>query len=126
MLLPILLLGALSFAISWIGTFAMKKIAVRIGFVDRPGHRKIHANPKPLGGGVAIFLAFAIPVVLGLAYVNWVATVLQSPSVNLTQKQLQDAPYFFGAARQTTLALVLLATMLAMHIMGLIDDRRAL
>jgi len=52
MTLPILGLCAASFAISWLGTWAMRRIAPQIGFVDRPGRRKIHHNPKPLGGGV--------------------------------------------------------------------------
>ena len=55
MILSILGLGAISFVISWLGTWAMIRIAPRIGFVDKPGGRKIHANPKPLGGGIAIF-----------------------------------------------------------------------
>ena len=57
MILPILGLCLASFVISWILTFAMIRIAPRIGFVDKPGHRKIHHNPKPLGGGVAIVWA---------------------------------------------------------------------
>ena len=35
----------------------MKRIAPRLGFVDKPGGRKIHSNPKPLGGGVATGVA---------------------------------------------------------------------
>ena len=54
MIAAILGLGVLSFLISWVATFAMIRVAPRINFVDRPGHRKIHSNPKPLGGGVAI------------------------------------------------------------------------
>jgi UDP-GlcNAc:undecaprenyl-phosphate/decaprenyl-phosphate GlcNAc-1-phosphate transferase len=33
----------------------VRQIALRTGFVDRPSHRKIHAEPVPLSGGVAIF-----------------------------------------------------------------------
>ena len=36
--------------------------AAQIGFVDKPGHRKIHRQPIPLGGGVAIFWAFVLPL----------------------------------------------------------------
>src|SRR5215217_7463412 len=62
MLLPILCLLVVSFVLAWAGTFVMIRVAPKIGFVDKPGGRKIHANPKPLGGGVAIFLAFALPM----------------------------------------------------------------
>ncbi len=69
MIIPVLSLAGISFVIAWIGTFLMKRVAPRIGFVDRPGGRKIHPNPKPLGGGVAIFLGFALPVAAGLLVV---------------------------------------------------------
>ena len=58
MVLAILALGATSLVISWLLTAVMIRVAPRVGFVDKPGHRKIHSNPKPLGGGVAIFWAF--------------------------------------------------------------------
>src|SRR3954467_9630992 len=71
MKLAILGLGAVSFVISWVATFAMIRVSPRIGFVDKPGHRKIHSNPKPLGGGVAIFWGTAIPLLASLLVVNF-------------------------------------------------------
>src|SRR6476661_1608450 len=62
MVYSILILGATSFAISWLGTLAMRSLAPRFGFVDKPGHRKIHRQPIPLGGGVAIFWAYVLPM----------------------------------------------------------------
>ncbi len=45
-------------AISFALTLAMRRIAPRIGLVDRPdGFRKLHQRATPLGGGVAVFLA---------------------------------------------------------------------
>ena len=41
---------------------AARTIALRIGFVDRPTGRKIHAAPVPLLGGPVIFLAIAAPL----------------------------------------------------------------
>jgi UDP-GlcNAc:undecaprenyl-phosphate/decaprenyl-phosphate GlcNAc-1-phosphate transferase len=35
-------------------------IAPRWGFMDRPGERKIHRNPIPVGGGIAVFLGFHV------------------------------------------------------------------
>ena len=71
MLLAILGLSAVSFVVSWVVTCFIRPVAVRVGFVDKPGGRKIHANPKPLGGGVAIFLGIAAPMAAGLAYVHF-------------------------------------------------------
>lgn len=103
-----------SFCLSWIGTFLMKRIAPRIGFVDKPGHRKIHANPKPLGGGVAIFWAMALPLlgVLLAAQQGWFPAGMED--------------YAGGARLQTPMALRLLIALFGLHVMGLIDDRKAM
>jgi len=61
--LVILCLMVVSFLLSLGLTAVVRRMAVRVGFVDRPGHRKIHYIPKPLGGGVAILLAMVIPMV---------------------------------------------------------------
>jgi UDP-GlcNAc:undecaprenyl-phosphate GlcNAc-1-phosphate transferase len=37
-------------------------VARRIGIVDRPGSLKVHAQPVPYLGGVAVFAAIAVPV----------------------------------------------------------------
>lgn len=114
MIRGIFLAFALSFVLAWLGTFLMKRIAPRIGFVDKPGHRKIHSNPKPLGGGVAIFWAVALPLlaVLGAAHWGWFPD------------QYKD--YAGGIVMQTPIALRLLAAVLLMHAMGVVDDAKAL
>jgi UDP-GlcNAc:undecaprenyl-phosphate/decaprenyl-phosphate GlcNAc-1-phosphate transferase len=115
----ILGLAAVSFIISWIVTGAMKRIAPRFGFVDRPGGRKIHSHPKPLGGGVAIFFAVAVPIVAGLLCLH----VAPAPS---DQPGLPLRAYWDGARQQTPLALAVLGATAFLHLLGLIDDRRAL
>src|SRR3954468_16360758 len=119
MLLPILCLGFASFVIAWIMTWVMIRLAPRLGFVDKPGGRKIHANPKPLGGGIAIFTGVALPMLAMLA-------LLHSGAFIEHLQQRYDPAYIRGARAHTDLALGLLGTMLAMHILGLLDDRRAL
>ncbi|MCL5952846.1 MAG: undecaprenyl/decaprenyl-phosphate alpha-N-acetylglucosaminyl 1-phosphate transferase [Chloroflexi bacterium] len=53
---------ALVFAIG--GTPLARRLAVHVGVVDRPNERKIHAGPMPLLGGVAMYGAFLIALVL--------------------------------------------------------------
>ena len=118
----ILALVAFSFVISWLFTFAMIRIAPRLGFVDKPGGRKIHANPKPLGGGVAIFLGIATPMTVGLLLVNLAGDWLVSRFDN--RQEVHDL--VAGGQYQTPLSLGLLAALLVMHAMGLFDDRKAL
>ena len=116
MVYPILALGAASFVVAWVGTFVMRIAAPKVGFVDKPGHRKIHHKPIPLGGGVAIFLGFALPL---LAVLGVCTFVTHAPTSELYH-------YVGGVRRQTPMALGLLGAMLAMHLLGLRDDRRAM
>ena len=119
--LAVLGLAVVSFAIAWLATFEMKRLSPRIGFVDRPGGRKIHANPRPLGGGVAIFWGFALPMVAGLVFVN-----LGHPPHALQQRIPHLDDYWSGMRERTPMALGMLLAALVMHVMGLIDDRKAL
>jgi len=128
MTVVILCLIAISFAISWLVTRWMITFAVRIGFVDRPGHRKIHSNPKPLGGGVGIFWGLALPILGGLGYV----AIATPPEFLRSARFLGSAiagqidAYWSGARLQSPLAWELLLAGLAIHILGLYDDRKAL
>lgn len=53
-----------SFAISLGLTPISRQIAMRLGVVDKPNHRKIHHDHKPLMGGLAIYVAFTVSVLL--------------------------------------------------------------
>jgi UDP-GlcNAc:undecaprenyl-phosphate GlcNAc-1-phosphate transferase len=43
-----------------------RRIALKIGFVDRPTHRKVHSSPIPLSGGLAIYIGVIATVFLFL------------------------------------------------------------
>jgi UDP-GlcNAc:undecaprenyl-phosphate GlcNAc-1-phosphate transferase len=118
MILPILGLAPVSFVISWLATLLIRRIAPSVGFVDRPGGRKVHSHPKPLGGGIALLLGVALPLLgmLGLLHV---------PIVTGQFHELNPA-YLSGAKEHTPLALGLLGGMLLLHILGLLDDRKPL
>jgi UDP-GlcNAc:undecaprenyl-phosphate GlcNAc-1-phosphate transferase len=123
--LPILALSAASFAVSWLATLVVRSVAPRIGFVDKPGHRKIHHKPIPLGGGVAILLGFALPFLAAIAVVAALPPA-SSPHMNTSPEKRYFADLADGVRQQTPLALGLLGAMLAMHVLGLRDDRRAM
>jgi UDP-GlcNAc:undecaprenyl-phosphate GlcNAc-1-phosphate transferase len=123
MITPILSLAGVSFVVSWIGTWLMKRIAPRLGFVDRPGGRKIHQNPKPLGGGVAIFLGFVLPVVVGLLVV---ALHHPAPSAHPSADSQRLEAYWSGARERAPMMLGVVIAALLIHLMGLWDDRQAL
>jgi len=46
------------------GTPVMRLVALRFGVIDQPAARKIHANPVPLLGGAAIYIAFIVVLLL--------------------------------------------------------------
>ncbi len=116
MIKPILFLSIASFTLSWLLTLIVRQLAIARGFVDKPGHRKIHARPVALGGGIAIFLSVVLPLLLLLAIAHVVPFMADT----------REAAYAGGVRRQTPMVLSLLAAMLAMHLLGLWDDRRAM
>jgi UDP-GlcNAc:undecaprenyl-phosphate GlcNAc-1-phosphate transferase len=67
---PAAIVFASALIVSLLLTVLVRRLAPRIGLIDRPdGHRKLHGKVTPLGGGAAVFLAtttvlvalFAIP-----------------------------------------------------------------
>jgi UDP-GlcNAc:undecaprenyl-phosphate GlcNAc-1-phosphate transferase len=56
--IKILLLCAIAFITSFLLTPWARKLSFKIGALDMPNHRKMHANPMATGGGIAIFLGF--------------------------------------------------------------------
>lgn len=58
---PILVVG---FAASLGMTPLSRAIALRLGVVDKPNHRKVHKDNKPMMGGLAIFAGFALALLI--------------------------------------------------------------
>ncbi|NWF68546.1 MAG: undecaprenyl/decaprenyl-phosphate alpha-N-acetylglucosaminyl 1-phosphate transferase [Chloroflexi bacterium] len=58
---PILVVG---FATALGLTPVSRQIAMLLGVVDKPNQRKIHTDQKPLMGGLAIFIGFALSLLL--------------------------------------------------------------
>jgi len=61
---PLELAVLIAVAISLVGTFLARYAAVRLDWLDQPNHRKVHANPIPLLGGIAMYMAFLISVLV--------------------------------------------------------------
>lgn len=106
-----------AFAVSLVGVLVMERVAGRLGLVDRPGGRKIHEQPTPLGGGLAIWLGTLVPVVGGyvLAWLGGAAW-LGGRVDAFVQTQ---APLVLGRG---WLLLALLGGGTAIVVLGLLDD----
>lgn len=55
-----------AFVSSAVITLPVRRLALRVGMVDRPGPRKVHLQPIPLLGGLAIYCGFVLAVLITL------------------------------------------------------------
>jgi UDP-GlcNAc:undecaprenyl-phosphate GlcNAc-1-phosphate transferase len=89
--------GLLAFFVSLVASMMLvvpvRALALRVGMVDLPGPRKVHLTPIPLLGGLAMYAAVVIAVLLA----------------------------FTGAARQQVVGILVGATLVAG--VGILDDR---
>jgi UDP-GlcNAc:undecaprenyl-phosphate GlcNAc-1-phosphate transferase len=65
-----------AFAITLISLPLWRKWCVKTGLVDNPGHRKIHDQPIPLAGGLAVATGLLLPVSLGATAIFIAASTL--------------------------------------------------
>lgn len=78
-----LLIAISAFALAVGTTPLVRWLAVKVGVVDKPNARKIHSRPIPLLGGIAIYLAFLVAlIILGdRFYVRQVVGILLGASI---------------------------------------------
>jgi UDP-GlcNAc:undecaprenyl-phosphate GlcNAc-1-phosphate transferase len=101
---------------------AWRRWCLRIGLVDDPGARKIHAEPVPLAGGAAILTGILLPLTAGALVVLW--AVRDGPPMSASDLDLDRLSYGFGARRAQLAALVL--GLVGMGLLGWLDDRHEL
>ncbi len=112
---------ALAFAVSLILAAVVIRVAPKLGFVDAPAARKVHTQPVPLGGGIAILGAILlISIAAGAAILSLNA----DPSSLPLPKSI--APYIPGMASCLPQAAAILLGALILAAMGLVDDLRGL
>ena len=62
--------GLIAFAVGLIAslglTVPVRQLALRVGMVDHPGPRKVHVQPMPLLGGLAIYLGVLIALLVSM------------------------------------------------------------
>jgi UDP-GlcNAc:undecaprenyl-phosphate GlcNAc-1-phosphate transferase len=100
-----LLSAGLALVLSLIFTPLAIKLADRLGAIDLPSGRKVHSKPTPRSGGIAIFAAVALSLLIAAVASPFVA-----------------APLFSNGRT----VLVLSGGALLITLLGLADDRRPL
>ncbi|MFN0012712.1 MAG: MraY family glycosyltransferase [Phycisphaerales bacterium] len=118
-----LLLIPLAFLLAVPLTLLARAVGHRLNALDGAGvagQVKAAARPVPNTGGMAIVLAFSLPIVLGLVAV---ITPLVDSLTSLVPALTDHLP---GIRSETVNAVVLLTFLGALHVVGLVDDRRPL
>lgn len=64
------LLVAVSALVSICVTPLVRRAALWFGIMDQPGPRKIHRHPVPRAGGVAVYVAWLVAVMMGMAFLG--------------------------------------------------------
>lgn len=113
--------AATAWAFCFLAVPVTTALACRFGVIDVPGRHKTHARPTPLLGGCAIFAAVLLPSLLAMSLASvwadkgpprWLPEVL--------------AVHVRGAAARAPQAVGILACAMALHVVGIVDDRRDL
>ena len=58
-MIPYLLVAVIAFAMTFVATPLVRWFSFRVGAIDRPSDRKVHANATPTLGGIALFIGAA-------------------------------------------------------------------
>ncbi|MCB0116890.1 MAG: undecaprenyl/decaprenyl-phosphate alpha-N-acetylglucosaminyl 1-phosphate transferase, partial [Caldilineaceae bacterium] len=80
---PYLLMAASALILAVGGTPMARQLALRLGILDQPAARKIHASPVPLMGGIAIYGAFILALLFfgERQYINEVVGIFVGASL---------------------------------------------
>ncbi len=117
-----LILGSVlpSMFVCWAAAWWLRHNGPRLGLVDRPGPRKVHAEPMPTAGGLAIWLGIVLPFAVG--------EVLLCAAAATGGAWLPDfvVPHVSGLLQQSPRLWVLLAGGTVLLLLGLTDDRYGL
>ncbi|MBI3861385.1 MAG: undecaprenyl/decaprenyl-phosphate alpha-N-acetylglucosaminyl 1-phosphate transferase [Planctomycetia bacterium] len=122
MLLLIAGCAALGLAVSAGLTALMRRLAPRLGLIDQPAARKVHAVPTPLGGGLAIAGGVVAPLAAAQLAV-WAASHGKFPASWIPPDL---AEHLAGVTFRSGQLWTIVAAGAVILILGLIDDRRAL
>ena len=96
---------------AYLSTFLFRRIALLCNVMDVPDHRKIHLNPMPLLGGLAVYVAVILGVAFAPAVLRHIPGILAGATVILIIGVVDD---FMGlpAAVKLTGQLVAAAIMI--------------
>ena len=117
--------------VSGLLALVLRHVAPRLGLVDEPGHRKVHAEPVPFGGGLAIWAGVVAPLAAGQLVLSvWKGQGGESPAA-LDWSALGEfaqrvagfiEPHLPGLWSQSSGLWLFLACGTVLMLLGLADD----
>ncbi|MHC5061054.1 MAG: MraY family glycosyltransferase [Planctomycetota bacterium] len=110
-----------SFLVSAVLTAVVRKLAIRSGFVARPVKDRFHNSIVPLGGGIAVFWTMALFIIGGICVVKF----LIAPG-HISWLGQSVTIHARGFLDKTGNLLIVMAVALALHLVGLWDDKKHL
>jgi len=110
-----------SFAVSFVLTAVVRKLAIRKGFYSVPVEERFHTKAVPLGGGIAIFLTMATAILAALAGVK-IYLITGVPDL------FGDSAVIYAGdfLRKTNQLLIILGCITTLFLVGLWDDKKHL
>lgn len=97
-------------------TPVVRASAPALGLIDLPGERKVHVQPTPRGGGIAIFLGVLIPAVILLV----VCVAGPAGRIAIVDEVLQELR---GSSHLALQLAAIAAGAIVLFLTGLADDR---
>ena len=107
-----------SFVMAAVLTAVLRRVAPGLGWVDKPGERKIHTQPIPVAGGIAIVVTFYTVIAVHLL----VLPVARGLNLEWVNQQILG---FLGEQHLWKLAGIFVGGLL-IFALGFIDDLKAL
>lgn len=118
------------FVVALVAGYLVRRLAPRWGLVDHPNSRKVHTTPKPLGGGIAIWLGVVLPLAVGSAVLAALGATVSPGEAQLAEPVASlwkfVAPHLDGLREQSRSLWIMLSAASLLMILGLADDLRAL
>lgn len=115
----LIVLSVLSgFGVSVLVTWLMLRLAPRLGLLDKPGVRKVHSVPTPMGGGVGIWLGVLLP----LAGAQLAVALVQHGMISIDWVPGALRPHLEGIAWRAPQLWAILLGGTVLVTLGLLDD----
>lgn len=122
--LVLLLVAAIvpSMIVSWLAVGWVRRAAERLGLMDKPGHRKVHTVPIPLGGGLGIWAGVVATFAAGTLAV-FLLTQSETLASYLPQSITQ---HLSGMISKIMEIWVIIGCGTVLVFLGLADDRKGI